>query len=354
MEQSANQVTTSTDLQVTHMTRLTSSEIGNLWRFYMNYTMLSCMMKVFLKHNQDPDIKNICQNGYDISQRRVKMSTDFLSKDNRSIPNGFTDEDIDLGAPALYSDTFYLYYLKNMIKVGLNVLSMALTMSTRLDVIEFFRNEARATMDLWDLTAKVMLEKGMMVRPPFIETSNQVGYVQNKDDFLGSLWGGEKRPLLSIEIEQLYFGIVTNEIGKTLLTGFHQVTPHSQLRDYIKKGCDLAGDIVENFSSKLRDSGITSPMHWDAYGTVTSSTTPPFSDKLIIFHINMLNTIGMANYAISLGSTFRRDLLTMYGRYISQVTLYAAKGLDLAIENGWLEEPPSYVDRQSLINQTTH
>lgn len=68
----------------------------------------------------------------------------------------------------------------------------------------------------------------------------------------------------------------------------------------------------------------------------------------------MMNTVGMANYAISLGSTFRRDLVTMFGRYIGQVTLYAAQGLNLAIVNGWLEEPPSYVDRENLVNNPQH
>lgn len=343
------------------MSRLTSSEIGNLWRMYMNYTMLSCVMQVILKHTQDPDIKNICEKVLDMAHRRAEVSAHFLSQDNRSIPRGFTDEDIDLEAPALYSDMFYLYYLKNMARIGLNVLSMALTMSTRLDVIEFFKNEIAVSLDLWSLIAKVMLEKGIMIRqkgimirPPFMETLDEVRYVQDKDSFVGSIWGGSRRPLLSGEIEQLFFGIISNEVGKTLLTGFHQVTPHDQLRDYIKKGCDLSGDMIDNFSSKLRDGGITSPMHWDAYGAVTDSTTPPFSDKLMMFHINMLNTIGMANYAVSLGSAFRRDLVAMYGRYMSELALYAAKGLDLAIENGWLEEPPSYVDRQSLTNRTQH
>lgn len=338
---------------VTHMNRLTSSEIGNLWRVYMNYTMLTCIMKVFLSQSQDPDIRSVCQSAHDISQRRIKTSSDLLTQDNRSVPHGFTDEDIDINAPALYSDTFYIYYIKNMIKVGLNVLSMALTMATRLDVIAFFRTEIDATMDIWNKTATIMLEKGMMIRPPYMETDNIVHYVHKEDNFLGSVWSGD-RPLLAIEVEQLYYGIITNEVGKTLLTGFHQVTPSKQLRDYINKGIELSGDIIQNFGSKLRDGGITSPMHWDAYGTVTNSTTPPFSDKLMIFHINMLNTIGMANYAISLGSTFRKDLVAMYGRYIGQVVLYAAKGLDLAIDNGWLEEPPIYLDRQNLINEKKH
>lgn len=342
-----------TDTPVIHMTRLTSSEISSLWRVYMNYSLLTCAMKVFLKHNQDPDIKKILEFTFDLSRRRVNTSSELLRADNRPVPIGFTDEDIDLSAPALFSDTYCLYYVKNMIKIGINVLGMALTMSTRLDVIDFFQREIMATMELWNHTAKLLLEKGLMIRPPYIETMNEVRYVQNKDEFLGSIWGGA-RPLLSVEIEQLYFGIITNEVGKTLLTGFRQVTPSPELRDYMDKGIALAEDIVKNLTSKLRDAGLGHPAHWDATGTVTDSTIPPFSDKLIMFHVNMMNTVGMANFSISLGSSIRRDLVTMFGRYIGQVSLYAAQGLNLAIENGWLEEPSSYVDRKELTNNLQH
>jgi hypothetical protein len=194
-------------------------------------------------NNQDPDIKKILEFTFDLSRRRVNTSSELLRADNRPVPIGFTDEDIDLSAPALFSDTYCLYYVKNMIKIAINVLGMALTMSTRLDVIDFFQREIMATMELWNHTAKLLLEKGLMIRPPYIETMNEVRYVQNKDEFLGSIWGGA-RPLLSVEIEQLYFGIITNEVGKTLLTGFRQVTPSPELRDYMDK-CSPPGSTAD-------------------------------------------------------------------------------------------------------------
>ena len=50
--------------------------------------------------------------------------------------------------------------------------------------------------------------------------------------------------MLSVEIEQLYFGIITNEVGKTLLTGFRQVTPSPELRDYMDK-CSPPGSTAD-------------------------------------------------------------------------------------------------------------
>jgi hypothetical protein len=249
----------------------------------------------------------------------------------------------------LHSDIFYLYYLRNGIKIGLNLVSTALCMCTRLDVLEFFQQEIHTTTAFWNKVARVMLEKGILVRPPFIETEVKSDYVEDKQEFLGSYWGKDNRPLLSMEVEQLFYGIITNEVGKTLLTGFHQVTPSKPLRDYIERGIAIATDMIEDFGMKLLDSGITAPSHWEAYGAVSRSTTPPFSDKLMMFHINVLNSIGLANYAVSAGSTFRKDLILMYGRYLAQVTKYAADGIKLAIENKWLEEPPRFVDRKNLI-----
>ncbi|MDQ0256436.1 spore coat protein CotF [Evansella vedderi] len=50
---------------------------------------------------------------------------------------GFTEDDVNTSASRLYSDAFYLYYLKNMSKVGLSVYGVALTTSAHAEVREF-------------------------------------------------------------------------------------------------------------------------------------------------------------------------------------------------------------------------
>jgi hypothetical protein len=234
-----------------------------------------------------------------------------------------------------------------MAKIALNMNSMALTMSARLDVIDFYHKQIDVTMDLWEKIARIMLEKGIFIRPPVITTNEQVDFV--KRDFLN-----KNRPLLAIEIEQLYFSITTNEVGQTLLTGFHQVVRSNEVRKYMKQGIDFAGRIIDECSAILRSNGIASSMHWDANGTVTGSTTPPFSDKLMVFLVTIMNAAGIANSAVSLSSSPRPDLALMYGRLIAQTADFANDGAKILIDNGWLEEPPRYVDRSKLVNTTKH
>lgn len=138
------------------------------------------------------------------------------------------------------------------------------------------------------------------------------------------------------------------------MTGLRQVARSKEVRKYIEQGLDFSGRIIDECSTVMRAGGVPSPMHWDAYGTVTDSTTPPFSDKLIMFHASMMSAAGIQNYAISLASSPRKDLALMYGRQIVETTNYANDGLKIMIDNGWLEEPPRYVDRRELVNTSKH
>lgn len=68
----------------------------------------------------------------------------------------------------------------------------------------------------------------------------------------------------------------------------------------------------------------------------------------------MMNAAAIANSAVSLASSPRQDLALMYGRLIAQIAGYANDGIKIMIDNGWLEEPPRYVDRSELVNTTKH
>lgn len=46
-------------------------------------------------------------------------------------------------------------------------------------------------------------------------------------------------------------------------------------------------------------------MVWD--DAVTTSTVPPFSDKLMLFQVTSMNAIGMGYYGMFISTTFRHD-----------------------------------------------
>ncbi|WP_227940113.1 DUF3231 family protein [Alkalihalobacillus deserti] len=49
-------------------------------------------------------------------------------------------EDVNLNAPALFSDTFYLVYLRNMSRVGMQAYSAALPGVARADIRDFYND----------------------------------------------------------------------------------------------------------------------------------------------------------------------------------------------------------------------
>ncbi|TVY07057.1 DUF3231 family protein [Paenibacillus cremeus] len=131
--------------------------------------------------------------------------------------------------------------------------------------------------------------------------------------------------------------------------GFSQVVRSNQIREYLKTGKDISSKHVKIFSDTLISNDIPTPMTWDT--DVMDSTEPPFSDKLILFHVSLLVVAGTANYAISAAASPRKDIATNYVRLAAEIAIYAERGAKLMIENGWLEEPPQAPDRQALVNQ---
>ena len=60
------------------------------------------------------------------------------------------------------------------------------------------------------------------------------------------------------------------------------------------------------FTKVLLDNDIQSPITSDI--AITDSTTPPFSDKLTMFHMAFLSAAGIGNYATAAAASQRSDL----------------------------------------------
>jgi len=61
-----------------------------------------------------------------------------------------------------------------------------------------------------------------------------------------------------------------------------------------------------------------------------------------------LNAGGIGYYGKSLATSPRRDLSANYVRLTAEIGHYADDGVDIMIQNGWLEQPPQAVDRDQL------
>jgi hypothetical protein len=72
---------------------------------------------------------------------------------------GLTKEDVNLGAPRLYEDSFYVHYIKYAAKAGLSIYALAVPLVMREDIREFFVYCNQCTTILLGQINNVLFEK---------------------------------------------------------------------------------------------------------------------------------------------------------------------------------------------------
>lgn len=260
-------------------------------------------------------------------------------------PDGFSQQsDRIQGTPRLFTDDFYLFYIQNLGKIGLEGYTFALANTGRLDVCEYFTEYLNESARLLNKATELMLSKGAFLRPPYIPLPKKVEYAQ-KEGYLAG-WFGGRRPLNAVEISNIYLSFIQNQLGRTLITGFSQVANSKQVREYFVRGRNIADKHVEIFASILGEDFLPSASSWST--VPTDSTMAPFSDKLMMFHVSALSAAGIGHYGRSLGTSPRHDLGVAFTRLTAEIAAFADDGAKLMIEKGWLELPPSAVDRNEL------
>ncbi len=81
---------------------------------------------------------------------------------------------------------------------------------------------------------------------------------------------------------------------------------------------------------------------------VSTSTVSPFSEKLIMNLVTILNTQGITYIGHALATSARIDLATEYSKLIPEILQYGKEGTEILIERGWMEEPPHAPNRKEL------
>jgi len=323
--------------------KLTATEISYLWSSYLADTMSDCVLQYFAENIEDSEIKSLVNFALDLAQHHIETIKGIFLKEEIPAPIGFTEKDVNLKAPRLFSDKFYLYYLKNMAKSGLATISSVLPNIYRTDILSFSSECLTASMELSNKVTKLSLEMGLAVRPPSIPYPKEVEFVQ-KQSFL--LEGLGKRPLTGLEITNLYANIQTNQLGTSLATGFSQIAKSTKVKDYILRGKAIALKHIKVFSDYLVNSSLPIPMSFDQ--EVTDSTESPFSDKLMMYHFNLMIYSGVGNYGMAVSQSQRSDMAVDYSRLLAEVLKYGEDGINIMINNQWLEQPPLAIDRKKL------
>ncbi|MGN7941081.1 DUF3231 family protein [Virgibacillus sp. 6R] len=325
--------------------KLTSAEMGKLWATYMGNSMAKCILSYYLQHVEDKDIKTLLENALKLSEEFLKTTTDIFNRENFPIPKGFSDEDVNLGAPRLFQDEFYVHYLKYTSKAGMSIYNVAIPLVFRKDVQDFFRYCMESTMDLMEQIKEILMNKGLINKPPLIPVPERVEFVH--EDFLNGYFG-HVRPLHALEIAHLYDVLENNATSKALIMAFSQVVKDQAIRKLFERGKDIITKNNENYIKKLHEENLPSPSSLD--DLVTSSTFSPFSDKIMLFHKMDMFTIKLRTFGNALAVNGRHDIGLIYTNALIKNSAFVQDAAKIYINKGWFEKAPSAADRGKLVS----
>ncbi len=321
--------------------KLTAAELSYLWATFLADSMSICVFKYFLKHIEDEDIKSIIIHAMKLSEEHVEFIRQIYSMEKIQIPQGFTEEDVNLNVKRLFSDTFYLVYLRNMSKGGLATHGRVLQNTYRQDIRTFFTACLTETIEVDNKITSLLLEKGIAVRPPVIPYPEKLEFVHKQAFILEGF--GRRRVLSGTEVTNLFANVQTNHTGICLAMAFSQVTKNEKVRKYFLRGKEIAIKHVKVLDSYLEMASLPTPM--SAVHEITESMEAPFSDKLMMFHFSLMVYAGIGNYGISISESQRSDLVADYLRLIGEVLKLSEDGSNIMIDHEWLEQPPVSADR---------
>ncbi|MDQ1143644.1 hypothetical protein QE429_000471 [Bacillus sp. SORGH_AS 510] len=326
--------------------QLTSAEIATLWTSYMNNSMSIQFLNFFLSTVEDPDARKICELGHGIATKVLAEITEFFQQEEIPVPNGFSPSDVNLNAPKLYTDSFMIFYINHMSKAGMAGYSGFTSMCARKDVRKCFKTALILTTELFDESTEVLLEKGLFVRPPYIDYPHQKDFVDSRSYLSGLNPFTNKRPLNTVELSHLFMNIQNNLIGAKLCLSFAQCSPRKEVQKLMLQGKDISEKHVRIFTSTMLENNTQPPISADV--AITNSTAEVFSDKLMIFHNGLLTAAGTGNYATAAAASQRTDLIVNYERLSLEIAQYAKDIAYLMIDHQWLEQPPGTMDKVKL------
>lgn len=311
--------------------------------------MILRIMEYFIEKSDDQEAKNIMGMLWQELDYYVDMIKRVFESEGAVIPKGFTKEDVHLDAPNLFDNGFDIMFLRILKEVSMGMYTININMSYRIDVMTIYEGLSTVTYKIYKLATLYLLKKGILTLPPNLTMPKETEFIKNKSYMKGFNLFSEKRPLNAIEVGILHHGIETNNIGMQLIMGFAQCAENKEVRKYFEKGKEISKKQIKTFHEFLLESDIQ--FSGTAGSTVTNSTVPPFSDKLMMYCINLLNGFSIVGSSFGVFFTLRNDLSLKMSLLAKDVFFYGQEGLEIMFKHEWFEEPPQKEDRNQLINR---
>ncbi|MGR6342046.1 DUF3231 family protein [Priestia megaterium] len=324
--------------------RLTSSEIKSLWVQYIRETMAICISKYVLATVKDSGIRSLFEFCLGLSEKHLKVLTKILNNENFPLPNGFTDKDVNLQAPSLFTDSFWLQYIHDMTIHGLSGYGMSFSGSVRKDIRDHYYQCNIDAMDVYNKSIDILLSKGIYERDPYYSTPQNSEFITDLGYAMDIL--GKKRPLNTMEASNIYFNLRKSIAAKGIILGFQQVTKDKKAHKFMGDALNLCNKHIGIFSSILHEANLHSPGLLDTQ--VTNSKVAPFSDKLMLFHAGFMFNLAMIYYSNAMATSMRIDVITHCEASILRDLKLTTSWGNIMIERGWIEKPPQANDRKEL------
>ncbi|WP_419393531.1 DUF3231 family protein [Cytobacillus praedii] len=323
---------------------LTAAEVSALWLQYLGDSMAICVYKYFLKIVENEEIKQIIERSLVLAEGHITKIPKFLQSANFQAPQGFTEKDVNLKAPRLFSDQYLLFYSYIMTIHGLTAYSLATTNTERKDIQDYFFECTATSKELFQQIVTLSKTFPNFSSVPAIPPSaggeliESIGIISNLI--------GDKRPLNSSELSTIFFNSKKTGFIMSLSLAFSQVAKLEEVRNFMLKNVKLAEKDVQSFDSLLQQEHLPIPERWDA--EITDATVSPFSDKLLMFHAAFLVNAALSYYGAALGSSFRSDIILNYYTVFNHAMEAGMMCYKIMVKHGWMEKQPEAIDRTSL------
>ncbi|MBB6447772.1 DUF3231 family protein [Bacillus benzoevorans] len=324
--------------------RLTSAEITNLITQFEQETMSVCVGKYVLATVKDAQIHSLYQRSLEISEKHLKKMKELFKTEKFPVPHGLTEEDVNLEAPPLFTDSFWLEYLYSLIHIGLSGYSLSLSISVRRDIRDYYYQCNLEAMDLYNKITDLLLEKGNFEPPPYFAVPKKVEYIKGLGYTLNVL--GKKRPLNVAEAGNVYVNLTMTRLAKGLCLGFHQVVRSQEVKEFLEEVIKVINKNYGIFSKVLTENNLQSPSLLDTQ--VTKSTIPPFSDRLMMLKTGFLLGASLSYYGTALVASLRVDLISHCEAAILRGLKLMPSWGSIAIRNQWIEKLPEADDRADI------
>ncbi|KKI92424.1 hypothetical protein WQ54_09655 [Bacillus sp. SA1-12] len=327
-------------IQIKPKEKLTAAEMGKLWATYLGNSMSTCVLNYYLQHVEDKDIKDLLKNALTLCNEFILTIEEIFTKENFPIPDGFTEKDVNIDAPRLFEDDFYVHHLKYLAKAGMSIYSVGSPLMYRKDVKDFFIYCLDSTNRLMEQIKEILMSKGLIIKPHIIPIPEKVEYVH--ENFLNGFFG-DVRPLHALEITHLYDNIENNVTSNAIIMAFAQVVRDSNIRKLFNKGRELTTENVERYIELLHKNNLPSPSTLDHL--VSNSTFSPFSDKLMLFHKMDMFSMKIRAFGNSVAVNGRHDLAMNYSKSLIKISSFVEDASKIMIGKGWFQRPPLAKDR---------